>query len=64
MTEIHALVGKRGRWVKPKPTAGQKSGIASAPEMIADLPICAMLFGGKGYDATALRVAASAVAHG
>jgi transposase len=38
-------------------TAGQKSDIASAPDMIADLPEGAMLLADKGYDANALRIA-------
>ena len=38
-------------------TAGQKSDIASAEDMIADLPEGAMLLADKGYDANALRAA-------
>lgn len=38
-------------------TAGQKSDIASAADMIADLPDGAMLLADKGYDANSLRVA-------
>ena len=40
-------------------TAGQKSDIASAPDMIADLPEGAMLLADRGYDANSLRVAVS-----
>ena len=38
-------------------TAGQASNIASASELIADLPEDAMLIADKGYDANALREA-------
>ena len=38
-------------------TAGQASDVASAPELIADLPEDAMLIADKGYDANALREA-------
>ena len=38
-------------------TAGQASDVASAPELIADLPEEAMLIADKGYDANALREA-------
>jgi transposase len=41
-------------------TAGQKSDIESAPEMIADPPKGATLLADKGYDANALRQAATA----
>jgi transposase len=54
-TKIHALVDRQGRPIKLKLTAGQESDIASAPEMIADLPQGAMLLADKGYDANALR---------
>jgi transposase len=53
------LVDKKGRPLKLKLTAGQKSDIASAPEMIADLHKGAMLLADKGYDASALREAAT-----
>ena len=38
-------------------TAGQASDVASASELIADLPEDAMLIADKGYDANALREA-------
>ena len=56
-TKIHALVDKKGRPIKLKLTAGQASDVASAPELIADLPEEAMLIADKGYDANALREA-------
>ena len=56
-TKIHALVDKKGRPIKLKLTAGQASDVASAPELIADLPEDAMLIADKGYDANALREA-------
>jgi transposase len=40
-------------------TAGQASDVASASELIADLPEDAMLIADKGYDANALREAAA-----
>ncbi len=43
------------RPLKLKLTAGQKSDIETAPELIADLPRNAMLLADKGYDANALR---------
>lgn len=54
-TKIHAIVDKKGRPLKLKLTAGQKSDIASAHELIAHLPRHAMLLTDKGYDANALR---------
>ena len=58
-TKIHALVDKQGKPdkspIKLKLTAGQESDIASAPEMVADLPEGAVLLADKGYDANALR---------
>ncbi len=56
-TKIHALVDKKGRPIKLKLTAGQASDVASAAELIADLPEEAMLIADKGYDANALREA-------
>jgi transposase len=56
-TKIHALVDKKGRPIKLKLTAGQASDVASAAELIADLPEDAMLIADKGYDANALREA-------
>ena len=56
-TKIHALVDKNGRPIKLKLTAGQASDVASASELIADLPEDAMLIADKGYDANALREA-------
>lgn len=47
----------KGRPIKLTLTAGEKSDIASAPDMIADLPEGAMLLADKGYDANALRMA-------
>jgi transposase len=58
-TKIHALVDKKGRPIKLKLTAGQASDVASAREMIADLPEEAMLIADKGYDANAVRAAAA-----
>ncbi|WP_437611844.1 IS5 family transposase [Erwinia sp. V71] len=54
-TKIHALVDAQGRPIKLTLTAGQKSDIASAADLIADLPEGAMLLADKGYDANALR---------
>ena len=51
------VVDKKGRPIKLKLTAGQASDVASAPELIADLPEEAMLIADKGYDANALREA-------
>lgn len=48
---------KRGRPIKFVLTAGQKSDIESAPELIAGLPKGAMLLADKGYDADRLRQA-------
>lgn len=59
-TKIHALVDKKGRPLKLKLRAGQKSDIESAPEMIADLPKDAMLLADKGCDADALCDVATA----
>lgn len=56
-TKIHALVDATGRPIKLTLTPGQKSDIASAPDMIADLPEGAMLLADKGYDANSLRSA-------
>jgi transposase len=56
-TKIHALVDKKGRPIKLKLTAGQASDVASAAELIADLPEDVMLIADKGYDANALRQA-------
>ena len=56
-TKIHALVDRQGRPIKLQLTAGQKSDIETAPELIADLPEGAMLLADKGYDANALRQA-------
>jgi transposase len=56
-TKIHALVDKKGRPIKLKLTAGEASDVASAAELIADLPEDAMLIADKGYDANALRQA-------
>jgi len=56
-TKIHALVDKKGRPIKLKLTAGQASDVASAAELIADLPEDAILIADKGYDANALREA-------
>jgi transposase len=56
-TKIHALVDAKGRPIQLKLTAGQKSDIASAPDMIASLPEGATLSADKGYDANALRAA-------
>ncbi|ETA72680.1 transposase [Mesorhizobium japonicum R7A] len=47
LLKIHALVDAQGRPIKLLLTAGQKSDIASAADLIAD----------KGYDANALRAA-------
>ena len=46
-TKIHALVDKKGRPIKLKLTAGQASDVASAPELIADLPKDAILIADK-----------------
>ncbi len=56
-TKIHALVDGQGRPIKLQLTAGEKSDIASAEGLIADLPEGAMLLADKGYDANALREA-------
>jgi transposase len=56
-TKIHALVDGQGRPIKRQLTAGEKSDIASAEGLIADLPEGAMLLADKGYDANALRQA-------
>lgn len=45
----------KGRPIKLTLTAGQISDIASAPNLITDLPAGAMLLADKGYDANALR---------
>lgn len=42
-------------------TAGQKSDIASASDLIADLPEGAMLLADKGYDVNAFRNAVTAL---
>ena len=55
--KIHALVDARGRPIRLQLTAGEKSDIASAQSLIADLPVGAMLIADKGYDANALREA-------
>ncbi|WP_367271604.1 transposase [Mesorhizobium sp.] len=52
---MHALVDAQGRPIKLMLTAGQKSDIASAVDLIKDLPEGAMLLADKGYDANALR---------
>ncbi|MER8406837.1 IS5 family transposase [Mesorhizobium sp. M1307] len=54
-TKIHALVDAKGRPIKLMLTAGQKSDIASAADLITDLPEGAMLLADKGYDANTLR---------
>ncbi|TGT74787.1 transposase, partial [Mesorhizobium sp. M8A.F.Ca.ET.161.01.1.1] len=54
-TKIHALVDAQGRPIKLTLTAGQMSDIASAADLIKDLPEGAMLLADKGYDANALR---------
>ncbi|WP_292051220.1 IS5 family transposase [Mesorhizobium sp.] len=54
-TKIHALVDAQGRPIKLMLTAGQMSDIASAVDLITDLPEGAMLLADKGYDANALR---------
>ncbi len=59
-TKIHALVDKHGRPIKLQLTAGEKSDIASAEILIADLPEGAMLIVDKGYDANDLRAAVRA----
>ncbi|WP_404926399.1 IS5 family transposase [Mesorhizobium sp. ORM16] len=56
-TKIHALVDAQGRPIKLSLTAGHKSDIASAADLIKDLPEGAMLLADKGYDANALRTA-------
>ncbi|MER9390445.1 IS5 family transposase [Mesorhizobium sp. M0435] len=56
-TKIHALVDAQGRPIKLTLTAGQKSDIASAVDLIRDLREGAMLLADKGYDANALRTA-------
>lgn len=45
--------------IKLMHTAGQMSDIASAADLITDLPEGAMLLADKGYDANALRNAVS-----
>jgi transposase len=54
-TKIHALVDAKGRPIKLTLTAGQKSDIASAMDLVKDFPEGAMLLADKGYDANALR---------
>jgi transposase len=54
-TKIHALVDAQGRPIKLTLTAGQVSDIASAADLIKDLPEGAMLLADKGYDVSALR---------
>ncbi|WP_181763138.1 IS5 family transposase [Mesorhizobium sp. B2-4-13] len=54
-TKIHALVDAKGRPIKLMLTAGQMSDIASAADLITELPEGAMLLADKGYDANALR---------
>nr|WP_139832119.1 IS5 family transposase [Mesorhizobium sp. Root552] len=54
-TKIHAFVDAQGRPIKLTLSAGQKSDIASAEDLIVDLPEGAMLLADKGYDANALR---------
>ncbi|WP_141700935.1 IS5 family transposase [Mesorhizobium sp. SEMIA 3007] len=54
-TKIHALVDAQGRPIKLTLTAGQMSDIASAADLIKELPEGAMLLADKGYDANALR---------
>ncbi|MER8583583.1 IS5 family transposase [Mesorhizobium sp. M1423] len=56
-TKIHALVDAKSRPIKLMLTAGQKSDVASAEDVITDLPEGAMLLAEKGYDASALRTA-------
>jgi transposase len=56
-TKIHALVDKQGRPIKLFLTAGHRSDIKSAADLIADLPEGAMLLADKGYDANGLRKA-------
>lgn len=58
-TKIHALVDAKGMPIKLMLTAGQMSDIASAADLITDLPEGAMLLADKGYDANALRNAVS-----
>ena len=54
-TKIHAVAGAQGGPIKLTLTAGQVSDIASAADLIKDLPEGAMLLADKGYDANALR---------
>lgn len=56
-TKIHALVDAKGKPIKLTLTAGQMSDVASAVDLIEDLPEGAMLLADKGYDANALRTA-------
>jgi hypothetical protein len=55
--KIHALVGRQGRLMRLKLTAGQHADVSSAHEMIAELPARAVLLPDKGYDANAVRQA-------
>lgn len=57
--KIHALVDAKGMPIKLMHTAGQMSDIASAADLITNLPEGAMLLADKGYDANALRNAVS-----
>lgn len=63
-TKIHALVDAQGRPIKLMLTAGQKSDIASAADLIKELPEGAMLLADKGYDANGLRNAVTEQKHG
>lgn len=56
-TKIHALVDAKGMPIKLMLTVGQMSDIASAGDLIRELPEGAMLLADKGYDSNALRSA-------
>ncbi|MCA3629356.1 MAG: transposase, partial [Methylobacterium sp.] len=60
-TKIHALVDRQGRPIKLQLTAGQKSDIASAKDLIGHLAPGSMLLADKGYDGNALRQAVAVV---
>jgi transposase len=63
-TKIHALVDAQGRPIKLTLTAGQVSDIASAADLIKDLPEGAMLLADKGYDANAFAMPSTSERHG
>jgi transposase len=63
-TKIHALVDAQGRPIQLTLTAGQASDIASAADLITELPEGAMLLADKGYDATHCALPSPSETHG